>query len=335
VLVLSGANTYTGVTTVSQGVLEIRNTGGLGTVGGNTVVAGGAQLAISGNALSGEPVTCGGDGPSGTGAIRSISGNNSLGAITLTGTSIQVDAGTLTTGKITGPAATLNKNGLGVLESAGYVVDTLNSNAGTAAVTSGRSTLKTSVFNNLNITVGPMSATLDLKDNDAVINNTGLTTIVSNLTTGYNNGDWSGNGITSSAAAATAFGAIKTALGVALASDSYLVGAGTFSGVAVDATDVLIRYTVAGDANLDGTVSGGDFNILASNFGTPGTKYWANADFNYDTAVTSADFNILASGFGQTVPSGSSGPGATVPEPSGILLLAFAGGLLLRRRREK
>jgi lysophospholipase L1-like esterase len=52
-----------------------------------------------------------------------------------------------------------------------------------------------------------------------------------------------------------------------------------------------------GDANNDGTVNLGDFNVLASNFGESNRNF-THGDFNYDGTVNLTDFNILASRFG-------------------------------------
>ncbi|NDH50076.1 MAG: hypothetical protein EBY41_05890, partial [Proteobacteria bacterium] len=50
-LTLSGTNTYTGVTTISNGILEITNNDGLGSNTGKTVISSGAQLTLE-NALT-------------------------------------------------------------------------------------------------------------------------------------------------------------------------------------------------------------------------------------------------------------------------------------------
>jgi autotransporter-associated beta strand protein len=74
-LVLTGANTYTGVTTVNAGVLNIRNAAGLGTVAGGTTVAAGAALELQGGfAVGAETLGL-------TGTLRSVSGSNTWGGI--------------------------------------------------------------------------------------------------------------------------------------------------------------------------------------------------------------------------------------------------------------
>ena len=75
-----------------------------------------------------------------------------------------------------------------------------------------------------------------------------MATIQSLIQLGYNNGSWNGNGINSSSASATFASAHKTALGYAEASE---LGAASFSGQSVDSTAILVRYTFAGDANID------------------------------------------------------------------------------------
>jgi autotransporter-associated beta strand protein len=86
-LVLAIANTYTGATTVSAGVLNIRNGAALGTTAGGTTVASGATLQLQGGiAVGNEALSLAGTGFVGAGgALENVSGNNSWsGPITLT-----------------------------------------------------------------------------------------------------------------------------------------------------------------------------------------------------------------------------------------------------------
>jgi autotransporter-associated beta strand protein len=105
-LVLSGNNTYTGTTTVSQGVLKITHPNALGATGAGqgTTVADGARLELSGGITVNEPITIAGHG-GWSGALRSTgSGNTWAGPITAEfGARIGTDDNTFTiTGGITG-----------------------------------------------------------------------------------------------------------------------------------------------------------------------------------------------------------------------------------------
>lgn len=142
-------------------------------------------------------------------------------------------------------------------------------------------------------------------------------------------GSWTGNGINSSAAIVAAATPNKTGLGYARAADvlSFSGGTATFAGQTVDDTTVLVRYTLLGDGDLDGTVDITDFAFLASNFNTPGD--WHDGDFNYDFLVNISDFALLASNFNKVL-AGELPRGNAVPEPS---ISALLGALLLGARK--
>ncbi len=75
-LVLTGTNSYSGATTVSAGVLNIRSGGALGLNTAGTTVANGAALQLQGGiTIDAEPLSITGEGGGG-GALRSLSGNN-------------------------------------------------------------------------------------------------------------------------------------------------------------------------------------------------------------------------------------------------------------------
>ena len=115
-LVLSGANSFSGATTINAGVVSIQNATALGTTAAGTTVASGARLEVQGGiAVGAEALTINGTG-GGSGVLVSVSGSNSwAGAITL-GSASTIDsiAGTLTvTGGITNGGYLLTVAGAG------------------------------------------------------------------------------------------------------------------------------------------------------------------------------------------------------------------------------
>ncbi|WP_370624457.1 autotransporter-associated beta strand repeat-containing protein, partial [Polynucleobacter sp. AM-26B4] len=113
-LTLSGANSYTGATTISNGVLRAANSTALGTVAGGVTVASGAALELIGGITIGdEALTLNNTGISGAGSLRNISGNNTYGGlITLSTNAVRInsDSGTLTLNKSTAAITASNIN---------------------------------------------------------------------------------------------------------------------------------------------------------------------------------------------------------------------------------
>jgi len=180
----------------------------------------------------------------------------------------------------------------------------------------------------LNIsTTGLNARGLDVS-NDGVAyrttNATPLSDIGNLIALGHNGGTWTGKGISSSTAAADV--AARTGLGFARV--SALGSITLFLGQTVDSNDIVFRYTLYGDADLDGKVQLNDFTRLAAGFGAPGT--WTDGDFNYDNTVNLNDFTALAANFGQVLPTDLP-RAAAVPEPAAFIVLV-ATPLLLRRR---
>ncbi len=187
------------------------------------------------------------------------------------------------------------------------------------------------------------NGTLDLTNNHAFINYGGgadpITAIISYIDSGYNGGNWNGPGIISSSAA------VNGAYGVGYADSADLGNPAELSSGQIE-----LKYTLYGDANLDGKVDSADFGILADNYGDSGAV-WDQGDFNYDGNVDSADFGLLALNYGQSDGSNAdvvtagdwaaldafaaaNGMMADVPEPSCAAVTMFAGvGLLQSRRR--
>jgi autotransporter-associated beta strand protein len=164
------------------------------------------------------------------------------------------------------------------------------------------------------------------------------------LSAGFNNGNWNGPGIISSTAQ-TPTNSFRYGVGFADGADGIVSG--------ISSGQIEVKYTLLGDANLDGTVNGADFSILAANFGL-GYTNWDQGNFLFTPAVNGADFSALAANFGQgdsgadvAVPpadiaaldafanaNGLSMPAIdTVPEPTSLGLMAVSLTLIPRRRR--
>jgi hypothetical protein len=154
---------------------------------------------------------------------------------------------------------------------------------------------------------------LNLNNNHLIIDYAGgsdpISAIAGYLKHGYNGGAWNDTGIDSSAAAA------NTTYGIGYADGADGVVSGLFSG------QIEVKYTLNGDANLDGVVNSIDFGTIAADFGKQ-VSGWDLGDFNYDGVVNSIDFGDLAVNFGKSASSASVALptvtllAATTPAPS-------------------
>ena len=200
--VLSGANFYAGATTVTGGVLSIRNGSALGSTAGATTVANGAALQIEGGiSVGAEALTLNGGGIASDGALRNVSGANTYGgAVTLGSASrINSDAGTLTlTGGVSG-AYLLSVGGAGDLAFSGALATSTGGlfkdgsgtlilsgqntytggttiSAGTLRLGSGGSTGALSATGSLSIGAG---AVLAFNQTDTVVQGTDFSSVIS------------------------------------------------------------------------------------------------------------------------------------------------------------
>jgi hypothetical protein len=136
----------------------------------------------------------------------------------------------------------------------------------------------------------------------------------------------------------------NTAIGYAEA--SAIGSPTTFLGeTGIDSTTVLLRVTIRGDSNLNGTVEFQDLVALAANYNGTG-KVWSQADFDYDGDVDFADLVPLAANYNNSfsLEEATDAFGASfandwvlaqslVPEPTTLAASFGAVTMLLRRRR--
>jgi fibronectin-binding autotransporter adhesin len=109
---------------------------------------------------------------------------------------------------------------------------------------------------------------------------------------------------------------------------------------------VVVAYTLPGDADLNFAVNFNDLLSLAQNYGPTSGKVWSQGDFDYNGGVNFNDLLLLAQNYNQSLSAlqasqlGESFSAdyalalSLVPEPTLLSTLAFAAGACLRRKRK-
>jgi hypothetical protein len=328
---------------VSSGTYSLSATGSLSVtgsvyVGGSSSAAGGAgTLTVSGGQLtdSGTLEVWNSSGTKVTISGGTVSASNTVNLATINATGGSANLGAVTgTGTLNVGGATASVTASGLQQSSVTI-----SSPGKLTLTAGGAS------NAVNSLVIAGNGVLNLTSTQLVINygsgSDPISTIAGYLTSGYNSGNWNGPGGIDTSAPLTVNG-LKYGLGYADGQDGKVAG--------LSSGQIEVKYTLLGDANLDGFVNGEDFTILAANFNQQVTG-WDQGDFNYDGTVNGEDFTMLAANFNQgasgtttagdiaaldafAAANGLALPTSSVPEPAslGVLILG-AVGLSVRRRR--
>lgn len=250
-------------------------------------------------------------------------------------------------GPVTGNGSVRGENGatLGYQSiRAGSIV----ADGGMVRITAGGGNTGTSKVSSLTVNKNN-NGRLDLTDHGIIVDYTGaspVSDIRDWIANGRNAGNWNGTGIMSS----LANNANRRAIGYLDTATLTSVPA-SFLGQTPDGTSVLIRYTILGDATLDGAVAFNDLVALAQNYSTNAAA-WGRGDFNYDGTVNFDDLVLLAQNYNSSALTGgemaalTSSAGsdfasdwalaqAMAPEPASTTAVLGLIGVIARRGRRQ
>lgn len=334
-LILSGANSYTGATTINAGVLRASNNTSLGTTAGGATVASGAALELSGGiAIGAEALGLSGTGIASGGALRNTAGDNTYqGAITLNAaTRINSDSGNLNlSGGIGGAGQNLTVGGSGnttissaIATSTGTLI---KDGTGTLTLSAASTYTGTTTINNG--TVRATAANALGGTGDIVVNNGGSLLVTTE------NALNDAAGITLAGGTLSLNGSFSESIGaLTLSANSVIDLAGfngtlTFSGLGAWANDASLAITNWNGINKYGTPVGSGVADRRVVF-TSSTGLDSNLG---RISFFSGSFGVGFAGTAFEMAGGEIGP---VPEPETIvtaLILLLGGGLFWARRQ--
>ncbi len=321
---LSGANTYTGLTTVSNGILNIQNNTALGSTAGSTTVTSGGTLELNGGLTIGaETLNLTGTGTGGIGALHNIGTNTYGGQINVLGA---------------GVGATIN-NGGGTLTLTGGVVKNGTTatftGAGGKTIISGTGISGAAAASDLVVdgTTLVVNAASNYNGPTDVINGgtlAGIGPITSTVVTIHNDGSriTAGTDELSGTKGILRFTATTVKLDGTYLADINLTNA---TGYAADGTagDLI---SIVGDVDLTNTV----ITLRGTNAPPAAGSHYAIKLLEWTGTATgaTADFSGTVDGLGLQAGQSIVRWGNAyylVPEPASFALLALGSLLLLRR----
>ena len=345
-LILSGRQDWGGNTiTVAQGAVQFNaSTNAVNTSGATLSISNGATVELAGTASStsdgtnsvnvsnagtlnvtGTGQRVGNITGSGDTKVGTVSGNGNLTANHIIQSTLTIGTNTTTTGTAT---VTINATNPSAYVLPGDTTVPTGSSSGTSILTS---------LAIANDGAGNYFGTLDLKNNNLVINYTTTTSPIDGIRqailSAYNNGNWNGTGLTSSTILqdtsnfALGFGENNDPSN-ALRFDN---AGNPFEGTPVNTTSVLVKFTWKDDLTLDGVVDSSDAIVFGTNYDNGATTghSFAQGDLNYDGVIDSSDAIIFGTAYNTSL--------AQLPEPSSFVLagLGLVGLLVARRRRAR
>jgi hypothetical protein len=272
----TGPHTVTLDTNVSLQSLTFDSTGTY-----TIAASGGNALTIAGNPAS----------P----AVLVNSGNHTIAAPLILGATTNFTVATGTSLRVTGP---LTATGQTVVKAGGGSVQFPNLRAaglfvgeGTVSIATNGTDTGASDLGNLSFAGGTTpTAAFDVNDNDVVLRSGAAADVATLIRSGRNNGAWTGQGITSSAARTQTSHA--TTIGLLTGAEYHSVGGTTFDGLTVNDTDLLTKYTWYGDTDFNGRVNFDDYVRTDNGFNNHLTG-WLNGDFDLNGSVNFDDYVLI------------------------------------------
>ena len=259
----SASNTYSGATTVSGGTLLLDDATGTAAIPGTLAIVPFAGAGIATSAT-----------------VRLLAGQ-------------QLSSSAALNFDSTNGAATLDLNGFN--QSVQSL--TIANSGGSAIIGDGPTNTAASATLGVSSLAIASGQTLDLTGNNLQVSyttgNDPIASIRQYLSNGYGGGTWNGTGTGSGRIISSTAAAAGRTLGYADSVDKIVAG--------VAPNTILIKYTIPGDANLDGSVNFSDLVILAQHYGANAT--WDQGDFSYGGKVNFADLVALAQHYNKSVSS--------------------------------
>ena len=337
-VILNGANTYTGTTTLSAGILNIQNATGLGTTAGGTTVSNGATLQLQGGITVGaEALSLNGGSASGqTGALVNVSGTNTYGgAITVTSSSsISAASGSvlnLTGGVVkNGTVATFNGGGTinvntvaisGSSANSDLVIDGTTVNLGVANTYNGPTFIRNGATLNANVANALPTAN---GRTDVTFDGTGTSVLALGA-------DQSVASLTSAGAATVTLNANTLTVGAASGSTTFAGAIGGTGGLIKDGASTLV---LSGNNGYTGatTVSAGRLTLQGT-YGSSGFAISSGATLEFNTGSSQNYGTTTFSGAGTFQKTGTGeirwGPSAATFALTSGSLIDIQGGLMV------
>ena len=353
--------TYSGDTTIDAGTLYLGVADVLpkGFGKGNVIVNAGATLDMSGNSHAVNGLSGAGTVTTTSNTTRTLTVGNGDADGNFSGTLTQGAAQTLNLSKVGGGtqtiAGTVAHRGVTTV-SGGRLVVAANMTATSAVNVGDGATLEVAANGGRVLRAPALSIAgtgrIDLKDNKLItdapagaFDGTQYGGVQGMIARAYNFGAWDHAGLTTSMPDAAA--GLTT---IGLASGAQMRGLGatdtdTFAGQTISGASTIAMYTYAGDANLDGTIDGGDYGIIDNFVQLFGADGYANGDFNYDGVIDGGDYGIIDNNIqAQGAPFNTSDAVGmrdvtAVPEPASPVVVMIAGlvaaGTARHRRRHR